>query len=32
MPRDSRSEYERRIHRVMAHIDTHLDESLDLET
>ena len=31
-PRDSRSEYERRIHRVVAHIDGHLDEALDLET
>ncbi|HEY4956550.1 MAG TPA: helix-turn-helix domain-containing protein, partial [Caldimonas sp.] len=29
--RDSRSEYERRIHRVMAHIDTHLDQPLDLD-
>ncbi|HEV7574514.1 MAG TPA: GyrI-like domain-containing protein [Caldimonas sp.] len=31
-PRDSRGEYERRIHRVVAHIDSHLDEPLDLET
>jgi AraC family transcriptional regulator len=30
--RDSRVEYERRIHRVIAHIDQHLDEPLDLET
>lgn len=29
--RDSRSEYERRIHRVLAFIDQHLDEPLDLE-
>ena len=28
---DSRSEYERRIHRVTAHIDQHLDQPLDLE-
>lgn len=28
---DSRSEYERRIHRVTAHIDEHLDQPLDLE-
>ena len=28
---DSRSEYERRIHRVTAHIDQHLDQALDLE-
>ena len=26
-----RSEYERRMHRVLEHIDRHLDESLDLE-
>jgi AraC family transcriptional regulator len=32
LPRDSRSEYERRIHRVVAHIDAHLDEPLALET
>lgn len=31
-PRDSRVEYERRIHRVMAYIDEHLDAPLDLET
>ena len=34
-PRDggsSSAEYERRIHRVVAHIDQHLDEPLDLET
>ena len=33
-PRDSGSsaEYQRRIHRVVAHIDQHLDEPLDLET
>ncbi len=29
--RASRSEYERRIHRVTAHIDSHLDRPLDLE-
>ena len=29
---DSRAEYERRIHRVLAHIDQHLDQPLDLET
>jgi AraC family transcriptional regulator len=29
---ESRSEYERRIHRVTAHIDRHLDEPLDLES
>jgi AraC family transcriptional regulator len=29
---DSRSEYERRIHRVLAHIDAHLDGALDLDT
>ena len=28
----SSAEYERRIHRVVAHIDQHLDEPLDLET
>ncbi len=28
--RDSRSEYERRMHRVLEHIDQHLDEPLDL--
>ncbi|MCA0242611.1 MAG: AraC family transcriptional regulator [Proteobacteria bacterium] len=28
----SRAEYERRIHRVVAHIDAHLDAALDLET
>jgi AraC family transcriptional regulator len=27
---DSRSEYESRMHRVLAHIDAHLDERLDL--
>ena len=32
VPTDSRSEYERRIHRVTAHIDAHLDQPLDLET
>lgn len=32
LPRDSRSEYERRIHRVVAHIDAHLDQPLALET
>ena len=35
-PRDvganSRAEYERRIHRVVAHIDRHLEEALDLDT
>lgn len=31
-PRDSRAEYERRIHRVIAHIDEHLDQPLDLES
>ena len=29
-PHDSRVEYERRIHRVLEHIDQHLDERLDL--
>src|SRR3981081_3852416 len=29
---DSRSEYARRMHRVLEHIDRHLDESLELET
>ena len=29
---DSRVEYERRIHRVLEHIDQHLDERLDLAT
>jgi AraC family transcriptional regulator len=28
----SRTEYERRIHRVLAHIDRHLDQPLDLPT
>lgn len=28
--RNSRSEYERRMHRVIAHIDEHLDQALDL--
>ncbi|HSI59333.1 MAG TPA: GyrI-like domain-containing protein [Ideonella sp.] len=31
-PRDSRAEYERRIHRVVAYIDQHLDGTLDLAT
>jgi AraC family transcriptional regulator len=31
-PRDGRVEYERRIHRVIAYIDEHLDAPLDLET
>jgi AraC family transcriptional regulator len=31
-PDHPRAEYERRIHRVMAHIDEHLDAPLDLET
>jgi AraC family transcriptional regulator len=30
--RDSRSEYESRMHRVLAYIDEHLDEQLDLTT
>lgn len=30
-PRDSRAEYEQRIHRVMAHIDARLDQPLDLD-
>ena len=30
--RNSRSEYESRIHRVLAHIDEHLDQQLDLAT
>ena len=30
-PRDSRSEYEKRMHRVLEHIDQHLDEPLNLE-
>src|SRR3977135_2494903 len=30
-PRDSRSEYEKRMHRVLEHIDQHLDEALNLE-
>jgi AraC family transcriptional regulator len=29
---NSRPEYERRFHRVQAHIDLHLDEALDLNT
>lgn len=29
---DSRAEYQARMHRVLAHIDTHLDEPLDLAT
>lgn len=29
--KDPRSEYERRMHRVLAHIDQHLDAALDLE-
>ncbi len=29
--RDSRAEYERRMHRVLEHIDRHLDQALDLE-
>jgi AraC family transcriptional regulator len=29
---NSRAEYERRMHRVLAHIDEHLDEPLDLPT
>src|SRR5271169_7246444 len=28
--RNNRSEYERRMHRVLEHIDAHLEESLDL--
>lgn len=30
--RDSRSEYEKRMHRVLEHIDQHLDRPLDLGT
>lgn len=30
MPRDSRSEYEWRMHKVLAHIDEHLDQPLEL--
>jgi AraC family transcriptional regulator len=30
--RASSAEYERRIHLVVAHIDRHLDQPLDLET
>lgn len=30
MPRDSRTEYERRMHKVLTHIDAHLDETLEL--
>src|SRR5258705_648128 len=30
--RDSRSEYERRMHRVLEHIDRELDQPLDLAT
>lgn len=30
--RDNRAEYERRIHRVLAHIDAHLEQPLDLNT
>lgn len=30
--RDSRAEYENRIHRVLAYIDEHLDEPLELNT
>lgn len=29
---DSRAEYDARLHRVLEHIDRHLDRSLDLET
>ena len=29
---DSRSEYARRMHRVLEHVDRHLDQSLDLAT
>ncbi len=32
MNHDSRSEYERRMHRVLAYIDAHLDEPLTLAT
>lgn len=31
-PQDSRSEYARRMHRVLEHVDRHLDQPLDLET
>ena len=30
-PQDSQAEYQRRIHRVLAYIDKHLDEDLSLE-
>lgn len=30
-PQDSQAEYQRRIHRVLAYIDQHLDEDLSLE-
>jgi len=30
LPRNSRSEYDRRMHRVLEHIDQHLDAALDL--
>ena len=29
-PQDSRAEYAERMHRVLAHIDTHIDQPLDL--
>lgn len=31
MRQDSRSEYARRMHRVLEHIDAHLDQALDLD-
>ena len=31
-PQNSRSEFERRMHRVIAHIEQHLDQPLDLHT
>jgi AraC family transcriptional regulator len=31
-PQDSHSEYERRMHRVLEHVDRHLDEPLELDT
>ncbi|HZF79485.1 MAG TPA: GyrI-like domain-containing protein [Rubrivivax sp.] len=32
LARDSRAEYERRVHRVIAYIDAHIDQPLALET
>ena len=31
-PASSRAEYQRRMHRVLAHIDQQLDQPLDLAT